>query len=160
MGRYDFNQIFESSFFHTFHFFMCFVRGISTAVTMILVNSPRNCYIGERLSQILENVPLVLFENSFFQTEKIKKWFDSEKIKPNIIMQSKQLSTMLSMISKNVAVGFVFKEITRTNKDFVPLPCKTPMYADMSLVWNKNSYNFNSMEKFKNYIKENNSIIV
>ena len=110
--------------------------------------------------QILENVPLVLFENSFFQTEKIKKWFDSEKIKPNIIMQTKQLSTMLSMISKNVAVGFVFKEIAQTNKYFVPLPCKTPMYADMSLVWNKNSYNFNSMEKFKNYIKENNSIIV
>ena len=100
-----------------------------------------------------------MFENSFFQTEKIKKWFAFEKIEPNIIMQTKQLSTMLTMISQNVAVGFAFKEIAQINKSLVAIPCLTPMTADICLVWNKNSYNFNSMEKFKNYIKEKNPFI-
>lgn len=106
--------------------------------------------------KILKNTPLVLFENSFFQTEKIKKWFSLENIQPNIIMQTKQLSTMLSMISQNVAVGFTFREIAQTNKNFVALPCQNPMSADICIVTNKNSYNFKSMEKFKSYIKERN----
>lgn len=109
--------------------------------------------------EILKNVPLVLFENSFFQTEKIKKWFAFEKIDPNIIMQTKQLSTMLTMISQNVAVGFAFREIAQINKSLVAIPCLTPMTADVCLVWNKNSYNFNSMEKFKNYINEKNPFV-
>ena len=104
--------------------------------------------------KILENIPLVLFENSFFQTEKIKKWFANEKTEPNIIMQTKQLSTMMAMISSNVAVGFAFKEIAQTNKNLVTIPCQSPISADICLVWNKNAYNFNSMEKFKEYVKE------
>ena len=106
--------------------------------------------------EVLKDAPLVLFENSFYQTEQIKKWFSSKNIQPNIIMQTKQLSTMLSMISHNVAAGFAFKEIAQNNSNFAILPCNSPMWADISLVWNKNSYNFNSMEKFKKYINENN----
>ena len=92
----------------------------------------------------LKEIPLVLFENSFFQTEKVKKWFESESIKPNIMMQTKQLSTMLSMISHNVAAGFTFREIAQTNENFVAVPCQTPMVVDICMVTNKNSYNFKS----------------
>lgn len=109
--------------------------------------------------QILKDTPLVLFENSFFQTEKIKKWFAAEKIEPNILMQTKQLSTMLSLVSQNVAAGFMIKELAQANQNFITLPCKTSLSADFSLVWNKNAYNSNSMENFRNYIKENNPFI-
>lgn len=106
--------------------------------------------------QLLKNVPLVLFENSFFQTEEIKKWFARENVTPDIILQTKQLSTMLTMISSNVAVGFTFRELTETNKAFVAVPAKNPMYADASLVWKKDSYYFNCMEKFRKYIDDKN----
>ncbi len=104
----------------------------------------------------LKEIPLVLFQNSFFQTEEIKKWFACEKIPPNIILQTNQLSTMLSMISKNVAIGFTFRELTKANQDFVAIPTENPIFVDACLVWKKDSYNFNSMEKFKKYIKKNN----
>ena len=71
-------------------------------------------------------------------------------------MQTKQLSTMLTMISSNVAVGFTFRELTETNKAFVAVPAKNPMYADASLVWKKDSYYFNCMEKFRKYIDDKN----
>ena len=106
--------------------------------------------------ETLKDTPLVLFENSFFQTENIKKWFAQGNIKPNIVLQTKQLSTMLSMISQNVAAGFTFREIAQTNENFVAVSCRTPIKADLCMVTNKNSYNFNSMEKFKGYIKEKN----
>ncbi len=108
--------------------------------------SPRN----------LKDVPLVLFENSFFQTAEIKKWFDSEKVEPNIILQTNQLSTMLTLISNNIAIGFTFRELTKTNHDFVAIPTENPIYFDASLVWKKDSYKFSSMEKFMKYVKENN----
>lgn len=106
--------------------------------------------------QLLENVPLVLFENSFFQTEEIKKWFARESVNPNIIMQTKQLSTMLTMILNNVAAGFTFRKLTEINKAFVAIPTKNPMYADASLVWKKDSYYFSCMEKFRKYIVNKN----
>ena len=105
---------------------------------------------------LLKNTPLVLFENSFFQTEKIKKWFACEKINPNIILQTNQLSTMLTMISNNVAAGFTFKELARTNEAFVAIPAENPMRADVSLVWKKDSYYFGCMEKFRKYVDNKN----
>jgi len=103
---------------------------------------------------LLKNTPLVLFENSFFQTEEIKKWFAYENITPNIILQTKQLSTMLTMISSNVAAGFTFRELTETNKDFIAFPTENPMYADASLVWKKDSYYFSCMDKFRKYVDD------
>ncbi len=105
---------------------------------------------------LLKNAPLVLFENSFFQTEEIKKWFAREKATPNIILQTKQLSTMLTMISNNVAAGFTFRELAETKKDFIAIPTKNPMYADASLVWKKDSYYFSCMDKFRKYIDNKN----
>lgn len=104
----------------------------------------------------LIDTPLVLFENSFFQTEEIKKWFATENVNPNIILQTNQLSTMLTMISNNVAMGFTFRELTEKNKDFVAISTKNPIFVDASLVWKKDAYKFSSMEKFRKYIRENN----
>lgn len=108
----------------------------------------------------LKNTPLVLYKDSFFQTEEIKKWFACEKINPNIILQTNQLSTMLTMISNNVAVGFTLKELTETNKDFTAITIKNPIHVDASLVWKKDSYKFSSMEKFIKYVKENNPFAI
>ena len=104
----------------------------------------------------LKETALVLYENSFFQTEEIKSWFSQENVNCNIILQTNQLSSMLSMISNNVAVGFTLKELAETYQDFTAIPTKNPIYVDVSLVWKKDSYKFTSMEKFKNYVIENN----
>ncbi len=105
---------------------------------------------------ILKDTSLVLFENSFFQTEEIKKWFALEKINPNIILQTNQLSTMLTMISNNVAVGFTFRDVANTKGDFAAIPLSKPMHVTASLVWKKDAYSFGCMEKFKKYVTEKN----
>ncbi|MBE6606119.1 MAG: LysR family transcriptional regulator [Ruminococcaceae bacterium] len=106
--------------------------------------------------QDLSNTPLILFENSFLQTEEIKKWFAKDGIKPNILMQTEQLSTMLSIISNNIAVGFMFKQLTTNNKEISSIPMESPIYVDISLVWKKDAYSVSSMQKFKEYINNNN----
>ena len=61
---------------------------------------------------------------------------------------------MLTMISNNVATEFTFRELTETNKSFIAIPTKNPMYADASLVWKKDSYYFGCMDKFRKYVDD------
>ncbi len=105
---------------------------------------------------VLKNSPLVLFENSFFQTEKIKKWFADAEITPNIVFQTKQLSTMLAMISENVVTGFTFRQIAETSDAFAAIPTKEPIFAEVSLVWKKESYRMKSMENFRSFLSKSN----
>jgi len=102
----------------------------------------------------LQNIPLVLFENSFFQTEEIKKWFALESVKPDILLQTSQLSTMLSMISKRIAVGFMFKNLIDTDENLVAIPMETPLFVDVSLVWKKENYFFDCMKQFKSFAQK------
>lgn len=104
----------------------------------------------------IASTPVVLFKDNYFQTSEIKKWFSSEKVTPNILMQTEQLSTMINLISNNVASGFMFRNLAENNDKLVAIPLEKPMYADACLVWKKSSYSFDSMKKFKDYIKINN----
>ncbi len=101
----------------------------------------------------LSETPLVLFKNSFFQTEIIKKFFSAEKATPQILFQTEQLSNILSMISSNAAAGFLLKPIVDEHHDLVAIPAKNQLLTDISLVWKKNSYLFNGMKDFLEYIQ-------
>jgi len=63
---------------------------------------------------------------------------------------------MLSIISNNIAVGFMFKQLTTNNKEISSIPMESPIYVDISLVWKKDAYSVSSMQKFKEYINNNN----
>lgn len=122
-------------------------------------NTQNICYepvTPEKLAQ----TPLVLFENGFFQTEEIKKWFSYSGIIPNILMQTEQLSTMLSIISNNIAVGFMFKQLTENNPALISFSTKPKIHLDVSLVWKKDVYSFSSMNRFKEYMNTNNPFII
>lgn len=106
--------------------------------------------------QDIEKAPLVLFEDGFFQTAEIKKWFAIENITPNILLQTKQFSTMLTLISNNIALGFAFKNLVETNKNLVAIPLDPPIFVEASLIWKKDSYFFDSMKKFYQYIQNKN----
>lgn len=105
---------------------------------------------------MLKDIPLVLFKDTFFQTEKIREWFYAEQIVPNIIFQTEQLSAMSSMISNNLAVGFMFRQMVDANPDLVAIPTVEPLYINISLIWKKDAYFFQSMNIFKKYINEKN----
>jgi hypothetical protein len=60
------------------------------------------------------------------------------------------------MISSNLAVGFMFRGLIDTNPALALIPTAVPMYANISLVWKKDVYFFNRMEKFKNYVSKTN----
>ena len=102
----------------------------------------------------LKGVPLVLFENSFFQTEEIKKRFSCAQITPNVLLQTNQVSTLVSVISSDIAVGFTFKELIENNNNLVGIPLLEPMFVDISLIWQKENYFSKTMNTFQEYVKQ------
>jgi len=100
----------------------------------------------------IENEKIILLKNSFFQTEEIKKWFKVAGVKPRVILQTDQLSTLNNMIEKGLAIGFMFKEFVG-DKNILSIPIKEPINAKISIAWKAEAGVFNTMKNFINYVK-------
>jgi DNA-binding transcriptional LysR family regulator len=85
----------------------------------------------------LQDEPLVLFKNSFFQTERILGEFSRLSCQPKIALYTAQLSTMQNMIISSNAVGFMFEFLTKSTPELVGIPLDPPMTTQVSLVWKK-----------------------
>ena len=101
---------------------------------------------------------LVLFENSFFQSRSILDWFKEEKITPNVLLRTEQLSTVISMVKKSDAVGFLYRELAADHPELKFLPTEKPMNITVSLVWKTDKRLGNSMRQFIKFIGENNPL--
>lgn len=69
-----------------------------------------------------------------------------------LMLQTDQLSTLQSLVANNMAVGFMFKELIKSDSNYSFIPTKTPICAEISLVWKKEAYILKAMRKLKEYI--------
>lgn len=83
----------------------------------------------------LADEPLVLFKNSFFQTERILDAFSCCGCAPKILLSTAQLSTVQKMIESNMAIGFLFAFLAESSQELVGIPLDPPMTTQVSLVW-------------------------
>ena len=104
----------------------------------------------------LENKPIVLFEDTFFQTVKIKERFQQENVSPRILLQTTQLSTVLNVISHNMAVGFVFAPVLENYPNIIPVPLENRLSIEIGLVYKKNAFPFRYVKEFIACMEKNN----
>ena len=83
----------------------------------------------------LRDEPLVLFKNSFFQTERIMNQFFKLSITPNVLLHTAQLHVVQNMIVSKTAIGFMFEFLTKAAPNLVGIPLDPPMTTQVSLVW-------------------------
>lgn len=98
--------------------------------------------------------PLVLFKDSFFQTQRILEAFTLLAIEPKILLSTSQLSTVQNMISNNTAIGFLFDFLPKATANMVGIPLDPPMLTHISLVWNANSPVSSNMSVLIQFAKE------
>ena len=103
--------------------------------------------------KMLENQPLVLFSDTFFQTKTIKKWFAQEGIEPNVSIQTEQLSTAQSMIENDIAIGFMFKNLAQKNSYMATASLDPPIFVDISVLRKKDAYTLDGIKKIERYFK-------
>lgn len=101
----------------------------------------------------LGDEPLVLFKNSFFQTERILDEFARHALTPNVLMNSSQLSTVQNMIANSNAIGFMFEFLLKSTHDIVGIPLDPPMTTQVSLVLKKNKHLSEDINNLIQFIK-------
>ena len=104
----------------------------------------------------LADEPIVLFEDGFFQTQEIKRWFSDGGVTPRVLFQTEQLSTMLSAISNDIAVGFMFRALVDKSPELKAISTSGSLFVEVSLVWKKETYSFSGMRRFREYMRDNN----
>jgi DNA-binding transcriptional LysR family regulator len=100
----------------------------------------------------LEKKNIVLFENSFFQTQQIKRWFSIKNVEPKVLLQTNQLSTLINLIETDKAVGFTFKQLLKDKINLTAIPMKEPMNINVSLVWKKEN-TLHTIKSFSVFMK-------
>lgn len=101
----------------------------------------------------LTNEPLVLFKNSFFQTERILNAFQALGGSPNVALYTGQLSTVQNMIAGGSAVGFMFEFLAKRSDGVVGIPLDPPMTTQVSLVWRKDKARSRAMEALVHFVE-------
>ena len=102
----------------------------------------------------IKDVHLVLFKNSFFQTERILERFNQSSYNPNILLQTAQVTTMQNMAASGLAVGFIFKFLLESTSDLVGIPLDPPMRTQISLVWKQGEHLSNNMNHLIQFVKK------
>ncbi len=102
----------------------------------------------------LKNEPLALFKNSFYQTERILERYKQSGITPNILLDTIQVSTVQNIVSKGLAVGFIFEFLLKSTPDLVGIPLDPPMRTKVSLVWKTGEYLSGNMGRFIKFVSD------
>ena len=102
----------------------------------------------------LKSEPLALFKNSFFQTGRILERFKQSGLSPNVLLNTSQVSTMQSIVSKGLAIGFVFEFLLKSTPDLVGIPLNPPMRTQVSLVWKQGENLSSNMNQFIKFISD------
>lgn len=102
----------------------------------------------------LKDERLVLFKNSFFQTERILEKFKQSGYHPNILLNTAQVTTMQNMAASGLAVGFIFKFLLESTSGLVGVPLNPPMRTQISLVWKQGEHLSSNMNHLIQFVKK------
>lgn len=103
----------------------------------------------------LDHQQLVLFKNSSFQTEAILQRFYGENLQPQVLLYSDQVSTVRRLIARNLAVGFMYSDLSNSLPDVVSIPLDPPMQVQVSLVWKTEALVSQEQKAFIRFVQEN-----
>lgn len=104
--------------------------------------------------QDLKDEPLVLFKNSFFQTERVLERFKQSGYSPNILLDTAQVSTLLNVAASGLAIGFVFEFLLKNTPELIGIPLTPSMRTQVSLVWKQGEYLSSNMNQLIKFVKK------
>jgi len=102
----------------------------------------------------LKDQKLIMFKNSFFQTNSLLERFRAAGLTPNVLLYTDQLSTINRMVARNIAVGFMFSRLSDTSTDIVSISLDPPMHVHVSLVWKNESQMTENLMQFVEYVEK------
>lgn len=97
---------------------------------------------------------LVLMPELFFQSELLAERFAKAGRQPHILCRTSQLYTMIQLVKKQRAIGFLYKEMLQGDRDLRFLPFQDPLEIHLSLIWKKKQYCSEGMQQLIRFFRK------
>ncbi len=94
--------------------------------------------------------PFIIFPRGSYHYTAITEHFKDSPL--NILMEASQISTIKYVIEHNYAVTITYQETFDSGAKIKHIPLETPINANVSILWRKNTYISNAMKAFITYI--------
>ena len=90
----------------------------------------------------------MVFEQDYLHKEILFNRFKDEHLKPNILLETSQFSTILSLVQQGTAVSFVLKDVVEEWMKIKYIPISPQLNLDIRMIWRSDDYMFQSMKDF------------
>ena len=97
---------------------------------------------------------MVLMPELFFQSELLEERFAKAGIQPQILFRTSQIYTMLQLVKKRQAVGFLYREMVQEDPELIFVPFQDPMEIQLSLIWKEHHYRSAGMAELLGFFRE------
>lgn len=102
----------------------------------------------------ISNEPLVMLKDNFNQTRKIKALFESQGLNIHVMHYTNQMYTVERFVEKNIASGFLPKEVADDNPNIVGIPYEGTEMNFIEVFYRKDRFQFKATKDFLEVIKE------
>lgn len=89
---------------------------------------------------VIQDTPLALLKDGTFLAYYVKRMFERAGIKPNIAIQTGQISIIQTLLRQNIAGTFLYENLLNEDENIVRIPMPDIPPIHMRLIWNKHNY--------------------
>lgn len=100
----------------------------------------------------MESIPLVTPVKGSYLYSLINEILASEK--PNIVMQSNQLTTLKYMLRVDCAAAIIYDGLFNDDEDIVHIPFEEDIFLETHVFWQAGRYVSSSLKSFMSYISK------
>ncbi len=102
----------------------------------------------------LRQESFILLKEDTYHRQIIMEECKKHNFKPNIILSSSQIATILGLVTKGAGISFLLDVVARRNADITSLPLSEPLFIEIGLAWKKNKYLSKASRVFIEFIKK------
>ncbi len=102
----------------------------------------------------IQNEPIILMREGFYQSRLIKSMYNEIGLVPNIVLVSSQILVIRNFVKINAGGAFLIKELVDSqDPSIVGIPFKEKIKLKIGLIWRKNAELHPGAIQFVNYLK-------
>ncbi len=102
----------------------------------------------------IANANLIVMKQGSYLRQIVQDRFHAINVKPNIVLESSQITTIKGLVAHGVGIAFLLDFIAEDNSDLRAVPLEEPIFVDIGLAWKKDRYVSKAAQAFINFCKD------
>ena len=102
----------------------------------------------------IANANLIVMKQGSYLRQIVQDRFHAINVKPNIVLESGQITTIKGLVAHGVGIAFLLDFIAEDQSNLSAVPLEEPIFVDIGLAWKKDRYVSKAAQAFINFCKD------